>query len=80
MGTFGDNAKKLFAGMFGDIVEERVIEFIVREIGTGRPLFEILDDPYVRNRLTDSRRTELLENPEILEAFEAEIKAMHFPE
>lgn len=73
---FSEKVTNMFSGMFDDVVEERVVEFIVREIGAGRALLEVLDDPYVRNRVSEARRSELLENPEVLEAFEAEIKAM----
>lgn len=73
---FSEKVTNMFSGMFDDVVEERVVEFIVREIGSGRALLEVLDDPYVRNRVSEARRSELLENPEVLEAFEAEIKAM----
>ena len=48
--------------------EERVATYVVREHGRGRPLAEILDDPYVRNRLTPQERDRLLDRPEIVHA------------
>jgi len=42
--------------------------YVLREHGRGRPLAEILDDPYVRNRSTPEERARLLEQPEIVTA------------
>lgn len=65
-----------FERMFDNPIEDRAVEYIVRELESGRALFEILNDPYVRNRIPEDRRVELLESPEVLAAFEAEIKAI----
>lgn len=62
-----------FADFFKNPVYERVIEYIVREIGLDRELFEILEDTFVRNRIPKEQISELLESPEVLEAFEAEL-------
>jgi hypothetical protein len=48
--------------------EERVASYVVREHERGRPLLEILDDPYVRNRLTPEQTKRLLDRPEIVHA------------
>lgn len=73
MADLGSNARDFFTRLFKDPVEDRVIEYVVREVDLGRRLFEILDDPFVRNRITSERRTELLENTEIIEAFQREL-------
>jgi hypothetical protein len=62
-----------------DVVEDRVVEYIVREIHNGRNLSEVIEDPYVRNRLNAEKRAEILENPEIIDAFEQEIRALMTP-
>ena len=41
--------------------EERVAAYVIREHERGRTLQEILDDPYVSNRLTPQQRLELFE-------------------
>jgi hypothetical protein len=56
-----------------DVVEERVISYIVRELHHGRKISAILADPYVRNRVNEERLGEILENPEILKAVEEEL-------
>jgi hypothetical protein len=48
--------------------EERVAAYIIREHERGRSLQEILDDPYVRNRLTPEQRARLLDRPDIIRA------------
>ena len=48
--------------------EDRLAGYVVREHRRGRPLREILDDPYVRNRTTESQRSRLLERPDVIHA------------
>ena len=55
----------LFARSSG---EERVAAYVIREHERGRPLLEILEDPYVRNRLTPEQTKRLLDRPEIVHA------------
>jgi hypothetical protein len=55
----------LFARSTG---EERVAGYVIREHERGRDLSEILDDPYVRNRLTPLQTQRLLDRPEIVRA------------
>jgi hypothetical protein len=48
--------------------EERVAAYIIREHERGRSLQEILEDPYVRNRLSPQQRARLLDRPDIIRA------------
>jgi hypothetical protein len=66
--------KKFFEELTSDPIEERVIEYVIREVHNGRHLMEVMDDPYVRNRLTDAKREEVLENSEVVDALEAEMR------
>lgn len=75
MSSIDERIKKFFSDMATDVVEERVVEYVVREVHNGRRLMEVIEDPYVRNRLNDEKRAEVLENTEIVEALEQEIKA-----
>lgn len=56
-----------------DIVEERIINYIVREVRMGRKLSAVLQDPYIKNRLTQQQIDDILESPEVLEAIEQEL-------
>jgi hypothetical protein len=57
-----------------DAVEERVVEYVIREVRNGRKLAEALADPYVKNRLSDEKLAHVLENPKVIGALESEIR------
>jgi hypothetical protein len=65
--------KQFFEHLTADPIEERVVEYVIREVHNGRRLMEVMNDPYVRNRLSDAKRAEVLENTEVIEALEEEI-------
>jgi hypothetical protein len=48
--------------------EERVAAYVIREHERGRSLQEILDDPFVRNRLSPEQQARLLDRPDIIRA------------
>lgn len=56
-----------------DAVEERVAEYVIREVHNGRRLTDALSDPYVKNRLSEERLAKVLETPEIMTALEEQI-------
>jgi len=56
-----------------DAVEERVVEYVIREVHNGRRLTDALQDPYVKNRLSEERLAGVLENPEVAAALEEQI-------
>ena len=58
-----------FGWLFGSSRhEEFLARYVLREHARGRPLEEIFDDPYVRNRSTAEERARLLERPELVAA------------
>jgi len=63
--------RDVLAGTFsflrsGTQSEERVAQYVVREHKRGRPLQEILEDPYVTNRCTHEQIDRLLDRPELI--------------
>ena len=48
--------------------EEAMAAYVIREHERGRPLAEILEDPYLRNRSTPAQRARLLDRPEVVHA------------
>jgi hypothetical protein len=48
--------------------EDRVTAYIIREHERGRPLAEILEDPYIRNRCSEQELGRLLDQPELVHA------------
>jgi len=58
--------------------EERLSAYVIREHERGRPLAEIIDDPYVRNRATPQELARLLDRPEVIHALGAtDVTAEH---
>lgn len=69
MGKLGDLLRNPFASLFArSSHEDRVAAYVIREHERGRPLAEILEDPYVRNRCTPQQRERLLDRPEVIRA------------
>jgi hypothetical protein len=58
-----------FAFLFAPSRREEYLErYVLREHARGRPLADVLDDAYVRNRSTAEQRVRLLERPEVVAA------------
>ena len=68
-----DSIRKFLDDMAVDPVEERVVEYVVREVRNGRKLADALCDPYVKNRLSEDKVARVLENPELIGAIEQQI-------
>ena len=68
-----ESIQKFLDDLSIDVVEERIVDYVVREVRNGRKLGEALRDPYVKNRLSDEKVAHVLENPEVIGAIEAEI-------
>lgn len=71
--SINERMKQFLSDLATDPVEERVIEYVIREVHNGRGLMEVMEDPYVRNRLNESKREGILENSEVITALEDEI-------
>lgn len=74
MASINERLTSFFSDITSDVMEERVVEYVVREVHKGRRLMEVIEDPYVRNRFDEGKRDEIFENPEIAEALEREIR------
>ena len=48
--------------------EDRIAAYLIREHGRGRSVDEILEDPYVVNRTTETQRGRLIERDDVLRA------------
>ena len=56
MPTISERVKALLDELSTDEAEQRVVEYVIREVNNGRRLTDVLTDPYVRNRLSEERR------------------------
>ena len=73
--SINERMKQFFAELTTDPVEERVIEYVIREVHAGRSLMDVMNDPFVRNRLSEAKRDDVLENSAVVEALEEEIRS-----
>lgn len=71
--TLTERVQSFLDDLSTDIVEERIVEYVIREVRNGRKLAEVLHDPYVKNRLNDEKLVHVLENPEVSAAIEEQI-------
>jgi hypothetical protein len=76
VGRFSQLLRNPFTFLFTrSSAEERVTAYILREHQLGRSLADILEDPYIRNRLTPNERQRLLDRPEIIRAVGDDVAA-----
>ena len=73
MATVADKIEQFLNEIAIDAVEERVVEYVIREVRNGRKLTDALQDPYVKNRLSEERLQKVLETPEVVAALEEQI-------
>ena len=73
MATVADKIEQFLNEIAIDAVEERVVEYVIREVRNGRRLTDALQDPYVKNRLSEERLQKVLETPEVVAALEEQI-------
>jgi hypothetical protein len=87
--TEGQEPKKkpgFFARIFGGAGDsdqhksltkmDSLAAYVIREHRSGRPLQEILEDPYLKNRATDEQRLRLLERPDVIRAVGEDVANM----
>lgn len=62
-----------FSFLFARTEAEQVVAaYLLREHGNGRRVEEILQDPYVQNRLTVEQQKRLLARPDVIHALGAQ--------
>lgn len=72
--TLREIIAKFFEEMTIDVLEERVIQYIIRELKKGRRLNSVLRDPYVTNRIPEEHIANILANKDLIETLESEIQ------
>jgi hypothetical protein len=71
--TVAERIQAFLNDLANDVIEERVVEYVIREVHNGRKLTDALKDPYVKNRLSEEKLAGVLENPGIAVALEEQI-------
>lgn len=57
--------------------EDRVAAYLIREHRRGRALSEAMQDPFVRNRMSEQQMARLLERNDVIRAFGEDVVASH---
>jgi hypothetical protein len=67
--SLGDLIRSAFSFLFArSSTDERLVAYVIREHERGRPLQDILQDPFILNRTTPEDRGRLLDRPEVVRA------------
>jgi len=71
---FASFMRNPFAFLFAKTsAEEHVAAYLLREHAAGRRVEEILEDPYVQNRLTLEQQRRMLDRPDVVHALGEQI-------
>jgi hypothetical protein len=69
VGRLSEILRNPFAALFSRSDQiDRLAAYVIREHDRGRPLAEVLEDPYIRNRSTPEQRKRILDNPDVIRA------------
>jgi hypothetical protein len=69
VGRLSQILRNPFAALFSRSDQiDRLAAYVIREHARGRPIAEILEDPYIRNRSTPEQRARILDNPDVIRA------------
>ena len=81
MATIKDFLRNPFSFLFTRSQnEDRIAQYVIREHHRGRPLEEILEDNFVKNRCTPQQIGRLLDRPEIIQAVGNDVVAEARPQ
>ncbi len=65
--------QKRFRDLSVDVREERIIRYIVNQLGQGRKIDDIMGDAYLTAHTSDVFRLQVLQNPAVIRAIEEEL-------
>jgi hypothetical protein len=69
LANFAETVRNMFSSLFArSSAEDRIATYLIREHERGRTVHEIIEDPYVTNRLSREQISRVLERPEIIHA------------
>jgi hypothetical protein len=63
-----DRGRKPTLGFGSSATEDALARHVISEFRRGRPLAEVLDDPYVKNRADTAARRRLLDRSDVVSA------------
>ena len=76
-----EDIRRFIDGLMTRPVKKRMIEYVIREVRSGRDLMDVIRDPYIKNTLNEGQVSSvLIENPEVIDAVEKQIRSGYPPE
>ena len=69
-----DGIPKRFRDLSADVREERLVRYVVKQLGQGRHMDDVMKDEEVVAHSSEVVRSELMQNPDVLKALEEQIK------
>jgi septation ring formation regulator EzrA len=70
----GSGIPKRFRDLSADVREERLVRYVVKQLGLDRHMDDIMKDEEVVAHSSEVTRTDLMQNPAVLRALEEQIK------
>jgi len=70
----GQGIPKRFRDLSVDVREERLIRYIVKQLGQGRHIDDIMNDHEIMAHTSEVKRASLMQNHTVLKAIEEEMK------
>jgi hypothetical protein len=74
-GAGAQGIPKRFLDLSADVREERLVRYVIKQLGQGRHMDDIMKDDEVMALSSATSRTELMENPAVLKALEQQLKS-----
>lgn len=70
----GDSVRDRFHDLSVSVRDERIIRYIDKQLGQGRRLEDIMSDAYMLSHTSEEKRAELMQNPQVIQILERQIK------
>jgi hypothetical protein len=70
----GRGIESRFRDLSADVRKERLVRYIVRQVGSGRHVDDILKDPYVIAHSDYISRERILEDPQVIQGIEEQLR------
>ena len=74
VGSGAQGIPKRFLDLSADVREERLVRYVIKQLGQGRHIDDVMKDEEVAALSSEVTRTELMEQPEVLREIEEQVQ------
>jgi hypothetical protein len=71
----GQTVRDRFHDLSANVRDERLIRYIEKQVSLGRKIDDIFADEYLVNLANETKRAELLQNPQVIKAVQESVKS-----